>query len=284
MTVTEVGATLREYTVDGAPIVDGFAVDAMPDGGRGQPLLPWPNRIADGHYAWDEHELQLPLDEVSRRNASHGLTRWLNWQCAEQSENALSLELMLHPRPGYPFTLALRVQYRLAEQGLTVTTQATNRGERALPYGVGFHPYFSVGTALVDEALLQVPARKVLELDERMIPTGAQRDVSGTDLDFRQARPIGAQRIDSCFTWLERNEAQLRAPDGSVIVTLWMDEAFKYLQVFTGDSLAPERKRQGVAIEPMTCPPNAFRSSQDVLRLEPAQSHTCVWGVTLTTR
>src|ERR1051325_9137954 len=77
--VVEVGAAIREYDFDGQPLLDGFAIEAMPDGGRGQTLLPWPTGLADGQYEFGGQTLQLPIDEVSRHNASHGLTRWLNW-------------------------------------------------------------------------------------------------------------------------------------------------------------------------------------------------------------
>jgi aldose 1-epimerase len=283
--LVEVGATLREYTVDGQPVIDGFNEDEMADGGRGQPLLPWPNRLADGQYTFDGQQLQLPIDELSRRNASHGLTRWLNWQVASHEESTAAFELLLHPRPGYPFTLELRVEYALAQAGMTCTTTAHNRGERALPYGAGFHPYLTVGTPTVNEALLQVPATGVLAVDDRLLPTGTVHDVSDSDLDFRAARRIGEQRIDACYTDLQRDgdglaRVVLRAPSGGALTRLWADASFRYLQVYTGDSLPAERRRRGVAIEPMTCPPNAFRTGTDLIRLEPGEQHGCLWGLT----
>ena len=77
--VVEVGGGLREYEVDGQAVLDGYPVERMADGGRGQPLLPWPNRLRDGQYEFDGEHLQLPIEEVGRNNAIHGLTRWVNW-------------------------------------------------------------------------------------------------------------------------------------------------------------------------------------------------------------
>jgi aldose 1-epimerase len=51
------------------------------------------------------------------------------------------------------------------------------------------------------------------------------------------------------------------------------------VQVFTGDTLPAARRRQGLAVEPMTCPPDAFRSGQDLLRLEPGETATRQWGI-----
>lgn len=275
---------MRAYSVDGRAVLDGYALDRMADGGRGQPLVPWPNRLADGQYSWDGRSLQLPVDELGRRNASHGLTRWLSWSVASRADHAVTMRHMVHPRPGYPFTLSVEIEYKLGETGLTVRTTAHNIGSDALPFGLGFHPYLTVGTPLIDSAQLHVPAAQVLDLDERMLPTGVRSSVAGSSLDFRVARCIGEQRIDHCFTDLDRDAAgharvALYAADSGAIASLWLDASFKYLQVFTGDTLAEDRKRRGIALEPMTCPPNAFRSGADVVRIEPDQTFSSVWGI-----
>lgn len=280
--VVEVGAALREYEINGLPALDGFALDAMADGGRGQPLLPWPNRLADGRYEFGGRTHQLPIDEVGRNNASHGLTRWLNWTLVAHTDARVELRQVLHPRPGYPFTLALTIAYALDAHGLTVTTHAHNIGKEPLPFGAGQHPYFTVGTPTVDTTTLVVPGRTRLELDaERRLPTGRALPVTGTEFDFTTPRAIGSLHLDECYTELVRD------PDGRVRaslladrkLTVWGDQHCKYLQVFTGDTLAPDRRRQGVAIEPMSCPPNAFRSGTDLTVLEPAAELELAWGV-----
>jgi aldose 1-epimerase len=282
--IVEVGSGLREYQVDGKPVLDGYPVDRMADGGRGQPLLPWPNRLEDAQYEFGGHTQQLPIDEVSRNNASHGLTRWLNWNAVEHAADHIRLALIVRPRPGYPFTLGLQIEYVLDDTGLSVTTSATNLGREPLPFGAGQHAYFTVGTARVDEAVLRIPAAERLELDaERRLPTSRVFEVDNTEYDFRQGRSIGPLVLDDCYARLERD------PDGKMRVnlggprslTVWMDEHYKYVQVFSGDTLTPERRRQGLAIEPMTCPPNAFRSGTDLIVLEPRDSIRLEWGVEL---
>jgi aldose 1-epimerase len=277
--VVEVGGGLREYEVDGRPVVDGYAVDAMADGGRGQPLLPWPNRIADGQYEFAGRRLQLPIDEVERHNAIHGLTRWSNWSAAPSGSDRVVFTLVLHPRPGYPFTLELILEYALTEVGLTVRTTARNIGDQALPFGAGQHPYFTAGTPLVDQAMLCVPAALRLELDaDRRVPTGRELSVANSEFDFRTPRPIGSLILDECFSGLERSQDGLaRVTLGDLVV--WMDEHYKCVQVFSGETLAPERRRRALAIEPMTCPPNAFRTATDLIVLQPDASVTLEWGI-----
>jgi aldose 1-epimerase len=284
--VVEVGAGLREYEFKGQPVLDGFGVEAMPDGARGQPLLPWPNRLADGQYEFGGQRLQLPIDEVSRHNASHGLTRWLNWTLVSHTDNRVELQHVLHPRPGYPFTLKLDITYSVGPDGLSVQTRAHNLGQQALPFGAGQHPYFTLGTPTVDALLLRIPAESRLDLDpERRLPTGRILATRDTPYDFRASRAIGTFEIDACFAELApdqdgRIRVMLSAPNEGRRLTVWMDPPYRYVQAFTGDTLAVNRRRNGIAIEPMTCPPNAFATHTDVVVLEPDATVDLAWGLT----
>lgn len=282
--VTEVGGGLRCYTAAGRAVMDGFEADEMCRGGRGQVLAPWPNRLSEGRYHFDGEDHQLPLDEPELGNAIHGLVRWANWEVLEQATDRVVVGHLRHPRPGYPFTLELAVEYRLAADGLTVATRARNAGERPLPFGLGFHPYLTVGTDIVDQATLCVPGGSRLEADARGIPSGTDVPVEGSALDFRSPRPVGDLRLDTCFGDLRRSpngraRVVLAAPGGSPAVTLWMDRSFAYVMVFTGDTLAPPRRRRGLAVEPMTCPPNAFRSGLGLQILAPGAAAGAAWGI-----
>src|SRR5262252_61852 len=179
-TIVEVGAGLRKYCVCDRPVLDAFTIHERAEGGRGQPLLPWRNRIVDGQYEFDGQSFQLPVDEVPLHNAIHGLTRWQNWSLLEQAPGHVRFGLTLHPRPGYPFLLELEIDYSLDAGGLKVRTTARNRGERRLPFGAGQHPYFTVGTPRVDQATLQFAAASRLEMDpERLVPTGVLLRTAG---------------------------------------------------------------------------------------------------------
>ena len=275
--VTEVGAGLRAYSAGGRDVLDGYAVDEFATSGRGQLLIPWPNRIRDGAYELDGRRHQLDLSEPARDNAIHGLVRGSSWSVSERSADRAVLEHVLRPRPGYPFILELRVEYSLSADGLTALATATNIGAETCPYGAGWHPYLCVRGDTVDEALLRVPAQSVLEADQRGIPVGS-RPVEATELDFREPRPVGPTRLDHCFTDLDRGEdARARVAIGET--TLWTDEAYPYLMVFTGDGL-PDVERRSLAVEPMTCAPNAFVSGQGLVLLESGDSHAAAWGIT----
>jgi aldose 1-epimerase len=252
-------------------------VDEKCTSGRGQMLIPWPNRIEDGTYEFDGTRHQLPLTEPERGNAIHGLVRGEPWSVAEQERSRVLMTHALDPQPGHPFSLALELEYSLSDDGLRVQTTATNVGAAVAPYGAGAHPYLTTGAGTVDSATLRIPARTVLHSNDRGLPVGSE-PVEGSDLDFRSPRPIGATVLDHAFTDLERGDDGLARVDLADRVSLWVDPSFPYLMVFTGDPL-PDVARRSIAVEPMTCPPNAFRSGEGVIRLEPGETARGRWGI-----
>jgi aldose 1-epimerase len=283
--VVEVGAGLRSYTVGGREVLDGYGEAEMAGAGRGQALIPWPNRIEDGAYEFGGRRHQLPLTEPGARNAIHGLVRWAAWSVGEREADRLVMEHTLHPQPGYPFSVALSIEYSLSADGLRVTSTATNVGREACPYGSGAHPYLTLGTETVDSLLLRAPGRTVLHADARGIPVSST-PVEGTGYDFRQPRAIGAIRLDNTYGDLERDDdelarVELRDPDTGAEVAVWLDDGYRYVQLFTGDPL-PSVKRRSLAVEPMTCSPNAFRTGEGLIVLEPGESTTAAWGLVST--
>jgi aldose 1-epimerase len=282
--VVEVGGGLRTYETEQGPVLDGYAVDEVCSGGRGQPLIPWPNRLKDGTFEFGGGTHQLPLTEAAAGNAIHGLLRWANWTVAGHDANRVVVEQILHPQPGWSWPLAVAIEYSLDEGGLTVTTTATNVGREPCPYGAGQHPYLTLGDPSIDRLVLRAPGQHYLEADERGIPVSIH-DVRETRFDYSEARELGAATLDTGYTDLRRDDdglarVTLESPDSGRRATLWLDGAYGYLMLFTGDTLAPGARRRGLAVEPMTCAPNAFQSGDGLVVLQPGASHTARWGIT----
>jgi aldose 1-epimerase len=284
-TIVEVGGGLREYAVDGRAVLDPYDVGAICDGAHGAPLVPWPNRLADGRYAFDGEDFQVALTEPEKHNAIHGFLLWRSWRVAEHEGDRVTMTARIHPQQGYPFALDVEVAYALGDDGLTVTTTATNAGDRPCPYAHGQHPYLSPGAGLIDACDIQLPGRTRITTDgERQLPTGRE-DVEGTPFDFRARRALGELEIDFAFTDLQRDEdgrawTRLWGADGTC-AELWVDESYNYVEAYTGDTLAPGRARHGLGVEPMTAPPNAFATGEDVIRLQAGASVTTCWGARL---
>src|SRR5262249_30914205 len=168
--IVEVGGGLRSYSAGGRELSDGYKADEMSSSGRGQVLIPWPNRLQDGLYEFDGRRHQLPLSEPEHGNAIHGLVRWAAWTAAKREPHRVLMEYVLYPQPGYPFSLGISIEYALSDVGLQVHTTATNLGTEPCPFGTGAHPYLTLGTATIDHLILRAPGRIVLRSDERGLP------------------------------------------------------------------------------------------------------------------
>ncbi|MGZ6764534.1 MAG: aldose 1-epimerase family protein [Nocardioides sp.] len=283
--VTESGAALRLLEHAGRPLLDGFAEDERSPGGRGQVLVPWPNRLRDGAYTFAGRDQQLALTEPALHNASHGLVRWVAWSLEEHTAHSVSLTYRLMAQTGYPWTLDLHLVYDLSADGLTVTRTATNMSAEAAPYAAGAHPYLAVGDG-IDHLELTLPAAIRSLVDDRLLPVGRE-PVEGTAYDFRVARPLRGTGFNDAFTDLERDEdglatTVLRDPRTGQGVALWVDRAHPWLQVYSADDV-PGNARRSLAVEPMTAQADAFRSGEDLLVLAAAgqdgDEHSASWGV-----
>lgn len=286
--VVEVGGGLRSYAVGGLDIVAGFRVDQPCVHGRGQVLMPWPNRIRDGKYEVDGTAYQLPLTEVARRNASHGLVRWALWDLIRQEPDQVEVGYRLHPQPGWPWHLDLRQVYRLTGDGLAVTVTAANpgaAGDPSVPFGFGAHPYVATGGVDPARITVTIPGRRHLLVDsERMLPTGTAA-VAGTAYDFAHGGTLAQAALDTAFTDLSIEDdggwRVLIEGIGAGSVAVWGGPELPWLQVFAEKAWLPVNGPDlpGIAVEPMSCPPDAFNSGTDLVWIEPGGQWSASWGI-----
>ena len=286
--VSPVGAALVALEHDGRALVrhgDDDRPDAVPlPAYRGAILAPWPNRIAGGAYEFDGAAYQLPVNERDRDTALHGLVLWDTWVVQDRTPSSVRLQTVLHPRPGYPFTLDLQVDYVVdGSSGLQIMLSARNMGTRAAPYGASIHPYLVAGAGGADDWSMSVQAAGVVVTDEvRMLPV-ATEPVEGTPFDFRTPRALAGISLDNALTDLTFDEAAacaltLTAGDGHGVRMHW-DTVCQWLQVHTTHYADPPLYRSAVAVEPMTCPPDVFNAGTGLVRLDPGEAHTVTWRI-----
>ena len=283
--VTEVGSAIRVYRVGGRDVVLGSPVDQPISAGRGQQLIPWPNRIRDGRYSFGGRTQQLALTEPARHNASHGLARHVPWQLVEHTASSVTQSVTLYPQPGWPGILRASITVALADDGLTVTLVADNIGDGDVPFGYGAHPYLTAGQDRVDELTLTVPAAQYLAVDDRLLPASLEA-VDGTDYDLRVPSLLGSRVLDTAFTAVETEDDgrwRVRLERGAAegddrFAELWAGEGFGWLQIYTG----ADQRDVGIAVEPMTCGPDAFNpgpTHDGMLVLPPGQEFRGQWGI-----
>ena len=278
--IASVGATLRQLTFAGRDLVTTFDADEVRPVFRGATLAPWPNRIVDGRYTFAGVEQQVALTEPGRSHALHGLVAWTAFEEVESTESRVVLATTIEAQDGYPHRVRVEVLFELGDAGLYSAVTATNLGPTAAPWGTGPHPYLVAGEGTVDDWTLTLPTQQVLTVTpDRLIPIVAV-SVDDTDFDFREPRAIGDTFIDHAFTGIVDARVTVSAPSGTGVVMFW-DGACPWVQVHTADQpdTASVRHRSGLAVEPMTCPPDAFNSGVDLIVLEPGASSTAGWTI-----
>lgn len=281
--VTARGAAVRVLQHRGRDLVVPFPAGGPNPHFRGVVVAPWPNRIPDGKYTFDGVDYRVPVNETGRQCALHGFTPELDWKLESRTEFRLDLSCSIKPTPGYPFALSVTAHYRLGGDGLHTTVTAANVGEQAAPYGVCPHPYLLAGPAPLDEWSLEVPAGTFLEVTARRLLPLATHPVAGHEYDFREGRVIGSMAIDHAFTDIAfdgEGEARVvvRDPGGTGVGMAW-GRSCGWVQLYTGDTEPPLPNRLGLAVEPMTCPPDAFNTGTELVRLEPGASHNADWRI-----
>ena len=299
--IASVGATLRTLQFEGHDLVVPFAADEVRPNYRGATLAPWPNRIVDGRYTFGGVEHRLPLTEPERGHALHGLVAWSEFADRVVEPDRVVLSAVIEPQAGYPFRVQVEVEYRLHAGGLTQTVTGRNLGAEAAPWGTGPHPYLVAGSAPaaehgdaprapdlavppVDGWTLLLPASAVLTVTaDRLSPVALEPVDSHPEWDFRAPRRIGSVFIDHAFTGLSpaggATTVELRGPDGRGVAMLW-DEACPWVQVHTADTPeAPATHRRGLAVEPMTCAPDAVNSGAGLVVLDPGAEHAASWRI-----
>ena len=313
--VSPFGASLRGYylhthpdltpivtryasAIDPPSTVVGQAVERSPMeigdkiGGQGDVLVPFPGRVRGGRYTFEGHTYQMELNDKEGPNAIHGFLRNVPWRIEAIGENNVAFSARFeekeHSAGGYPFAIQSCVWYRVEAAGLVCSFSITNAGSRPAPAAAGFHPYFTAGSPLIDDDDLQVGFDSVLEYDENLIPTGKVLPVDHSPLDFRRPRVIGETPLNTCFLNPRRDDdgkARIHLKGGVTgrTVTVWMDDAFDYVVLYSGDPLSEEFRRKSLAIEPMTCGSDAFNHPEWGLKtLAPGEMFAGEWGVDLT--
>ncbi len=284
------GASLRGYDCDGVEIAWGYHGKASKKGGQGDVLAPWPGRVENGYYEFEGIQFQLEKTDKDGPNAIHGFVRNQLWRVITESPASVELGFELpashYANRGYDFSLELKVRYELSAQGLKCSFEMKNVGVRPAPVGIGFHPYFTLGAATANQLELFLPSSQSIEF-KNLIPTGRVLPTAGSEVDFSTLRKVGAVEINHCLMTLKRDSdglarARIRNPENGLEMALWMDQAFDYIVVYTGDAIPAPGSRRALAVEPMTCGTDAFNRPEWGLKtLKPGDSFRGSFGFQL---
>lgn len=285
--IASIGASLRTLTHEGRDLVVPFAAEEVRPGYRGATLAPWPNRVVDGRYTFGGRQHVLALSDPGRPNALHGLAAWLDYAVVTESGDSVTLAATIVPQVGYPWRVRVETTFALTSDGLTQTVVATNESPDAAPFGTGPHPYLVAGPSPLDTWTFSLDAAQVLEVTADTLAPTALADVAGSErFDWGAPRVLGVVEIDHAFTSVTESVARLTDPTGTGVAMTW-DAACPWVQIHTADQpsgAAHPAHRAGLAVEPMTCAPDAFNADRydydaGLLILDPGGQASASWRI-----
>ncbi|PJM76111.1 aldose 1-epimerase family protein [Bifidobacterium simiarum] len=283
--VTEVGATLREFTYQGKDVIVSQPADSPVTCSHGQILVPFPNRIEGGVYTFEGKTYTLPIDEHDRNTAIHGYGYRSAWKLEALTETSVTQTWRVPNMLGYPFDLLVTAKHELDADGLHITISAYNNGDINAPWALAIHPWLANGfNGYGDEidgqnaqCKLTIPADTHVTVDKNLIPTGTE-PVDGTKFDFRKPMLLDQQPYDDAWTDVHHEAdgtvaAKFERPDGMTI-TVGGDETVTSFQMCTGTKFPAFQHASGVAVEPQTAYANAFNTGKDLIVIKPGETST----------
>ena len=213
-------------------------------------LFPYPNRVENGHYSFEEEEFQLAVNEPLNQNSIHGLISDKVFHATEVATDGISMQYKHTTSPGFPFPFDFGIHYRFSENSVEVTFEAVNTGRKAFPFGMGWHPYFQLDD--YEASGIYFSANKEFTVNEKMIPID-------TEVYLKEKIDLNTAHLDTAY---QPTNNEVLLDSSQYKLRILMPEGC-FLQLFT----PPDRK--SVAIEPMSCLANAFNNGIGLQTLEP---------------
>lgn len=265
-----VGGALAWLTVDGYDLLRPFnprsATTSHPERqSAGYPLVPYSNRIADGRFNWLNEQIELNRNFGDHPHSIHGFG-WQNaWTATRQTAQQTTLELTHYSDGHWPWPCLTSQTMSVSEDRIELSLSLCNRGQSAMPAGLGWHPYFQ----RTERMRLQFNAHRVWTMDTRQLP---ERMVAVPDKwDFSRERAVDWPDLDHCFSgW--SGEALISWPEYGLRLNMQCPDAVNHLVVFT------PRERDFIAVEPVTHVSNALNlfspTAQGIAILGPGETMT----------
>lgn len=309
MAVTDYGASLVSLCV---PSQNGTLIDVVlgyddaagyEKGGAsfGAPIGRNANRI--GKATFEINGVQYNLTQNDNGNNLHSGTDYYNkriWEVEKKENN--SITFLLHSPDkdqGFPGNLDMRVTYELTEEN-TVRMLYHAIPDRDTIINMTNHSYFNLnghnsGNILSHQIMLE--ADYFTRADGESIPTGELIEVTGTPMDFRCMKEIGAE-IDAEYeatrlgqgydhNWVLKNEGEfakaaeaLGALSG-IMMEVWTD--LPGVQVYTGNFLQHESGKKGAVYEKRAAVCFETQFFPDAIHHDQFESPVCHAGETYET-
>jgi aldose 1-epimerase len=189
------------------------------------PLMPWTNRISGGGFACASGFVPLSPNRAGEPYPIHG-SAWLRpWATSRRESHSAGMTLECSGPGDRAFRYHASQSFELHAGGLRLRLCETHLGDAPMPYGLGWHPYFSRSPT----TRLTAAVGGVWMSGTDILPTRHQRP-QPPEWDFSQGRSLSQDGlIDNCFTeW--SGEARIDWPE--LGLALVMRSRVPYLQLY----------------------------------------------------
>ena len=273
------GGGLRRLVVDDWDVIDGYPAGAVAGGlARAPCCVPWPNRVRDGRWTW--HGARTA---ARRALAGRSRTRSTAWSPGSRGPSSTDGD-----RP--PPWGRCSSRTRATPSGSPSPSTTTLAPDRLDGHDAGAQPRHrgrprsvsgctrtctSGRTRTAASAAPSSPFRP----GRRWTPRAGCPPAPRTGSTGTSAGSVTGRSTPRSPTWSATTTAGpgCGCAGRSGELVLAVDEAWPWLQIYTGDTLPEGQRRRSLAVEPMTCPPNALADGRDLVVLEPGGDWSGTW-------
>lgn len=261
------GGRLSDLIFNDIELLADFDPSSYKDNYASSILFPFANRIKDGKYTFDGIDYVLECNEVDKNNALHGLVYDKNFICADSvmTSNYGSVRLQYSydgACKGFPFKFDILLTYKMADQSLSLTVEVMNTGNKALPFTLGWHPYFV--SKNLNESTISFESNIKFLCDKQQIISGK------TTLNLEMPHQLEGVVLDDGYK-LQSDIIKFSTPEYRLNLRSNSNE--KYLQLYT------PKAPNVIAIEPMTGAADSFNNKIGLQTLHPHKSYTISWNI-----
>ena len=246
----------------------------------GLPLLhPWANRLRDWRYAAAGRAVTIDRsrgivradeNELPIHGALAAAEDWDVVDAGAGDDGAWLAAALDYGRRDdrlavFPFPHRLEVELHLAADALAITTRVTATGDHEVPLAFGWHPWLALPGVPRAEWELAQPARELLALDDRNLPTGERSEVPA------ERGPLGDRALDT-HSKVPQDARYVLSGGGREIAVEWAG-GYGYAQVFAPTAL------DVACLEPMMAPVAALSTGEELELAQPGESVSAAFRV-----
>lgn len=265
--VPEEGCTVLDIVWREESLLDGYNTEAdirRKQSNRNEFLFPFGGRLKQGRYTWNKKEYQFPQNHDE--HAIHGFLQEEAFDLQSYDEATIVYTAEIAPRSYYPFPSTVSIVFQLHADAITIVMSVMNTGVEAMPAGIGWHPYFRVGS--IQDTEVNMPESTRIQLTGDLIPTGRTEK---TTTPSKEA--LGS--IDSVYLCVGKEDGyqvEVITRSRTISMTVPIKEDLPYFVLYC----PPDQK--SLALEPMSAAPDVLNNHLGLAIIEAGEKKDFIFA------